>query len=342
MRARNRSLLGRIAILLLTAALGCPGGVARAQPADRSGTGAPPASTLDPDALPDDSFGRAVRYGRDLIVHTSALLGPDASAPAMRYAGNGLECQSCHLAAGAKPFGLPLARAWSAFPTFMARAGAVRSLADRVNSCLERSLNGRPLPEASAQMAAMLAYLRFLNERWPEVAGASTPPLPLPERAADLDRGAAVFAQQCAVCHGADGLGQRLDASQAAAQRRRYAVPPLWGWDSFNDGAGMSRPITAARFVRANMPFGADAGHPVLSVADAFDVAAFVEAQPRPHFARLAQDFPDPWLKPVDDADPPLLGPFPAEQHRLGPWKPIETWLQASRPQPPVGATGSH
>ena len=49
---------------------------------------------------------------------------------------------------------------------------------------------------------------------------------------------------------------------------------------------------------------------------------------------RLAQDYPDPWLKPVDLATPPLLGPFPAEQHRLGPWPPIEAWLQANRPKP--------
>ena len=337
----NRHRRRRALALLASAALACAAaGPARAQSA---GAAAVAAAAPDPDALPDDAFGRAVRYGRDLIVHTSALIGPDAPDPAQRYAGNGLECENCHLAAGTKPFGQPLARAWAAFPTFIPRDGAVRTLADRINGCLERSMNGRSLAETSAEMAAMLAYLRFLNQRPPgEPANAPpTPPLALPERPLDPAHGGQVFAQQCAACHGQDGLGQRLDARTAAVQRRRYAVPPLWGPDSFNDGAGMARPITAARFIRANMPFGTDPAHPALGVADAFDVAAFVETQPRPHFPRRVQDYPDLWLKPVDAAFPPLLGPFSAQQHRLGPWPPIQAWLQANRPKPAAGATGS-
>ena len=39
------------------------------------------------------------------------------------------------------------------------------------------------------------------------------------------------------------------------------------------------------------------------------------------------------WLKPADAAYPPLLGPFPAEQHELGPWPPIEAWLRHNMPQ---------
>jgi thiosulfate dehydrogenase len=54
----------------------------------------PPWNIPDPDKLSDDGFGRSVRYGRDLIAHTSAMIGLDAADPAMRYSGNGLECQS--------------------------------------------------------------------------------------------------------------------------------------------------------------------------------------------------------------------------------------------------------
>ena len=333
---------GRAAILLpILVFAWAIGHVACAQPA---ATAAAVAPSPDPDALPDDQFGRAVRYGRDLIVHTSALIGPNAPNPAMRYAGNGLECENCHLAAGTKPFALPLTGAWALFPTFLPRDGAVRTLADRVNGCFERSMNGRALPDGSAEMAALLAYARFLDERWPRQASSAPqmPPLPLPGRAADLGSGARVFVQQCAACHGGDGLGQRLDARAAVAQRQRYSVPPLWGPDSFNDGAGMARPITAARFIRANMPFGTDPAHPVLSVADAFDVATYVEAQPRPHFPARAHDYPDPWSKPVDAAWPPLLGPFTPEQHRLGPWPPIQAWLRANAPKPQGEADDGH
>jgi thiosulfate dehydrogenase len=61
-----------------------------------------------------------------------------------------------------------------------------------------------------------------------------------------------------------------------------YAVPPLWGLDSFNDGAGMARLSNLANFVHSNMPPGADYHDPMLSVEEAWDVAAYVESQERP------------------------------------------------------------
>jgi thiosulfate dehydrogenase len=49
--------------------------------------------------------------------------------------------------------------------------------------------------------------------------------------------------------------------------------PPLWGPDSYNNGAGMTRVLTAAAFVRHNMPLGTTFDAPVLTDADAYDVA---------------------------------------------------------------------
>ena len=40
----------------------------------------------DPNALPDDIYGRTMRRGRNLIARTSSLTGPDAADPAMRFA----------------------------------------------------------------------------------------------------------------------------------------------------------------------------------------------------------------------------------------------------------------
>ena len=82
----------------------------------------------DIDGLPMDAFGGTVRVGRDLIVHTAATIGPDASDSAKRFSGNGLECQSCHLDAGRKKFGLPLAGVWGLFPQFISRENEVRTL----------------------------------------------------------------------------------------------------------------------------------------------------------------------------------------------------------------------
>lgn len=286
------------------------------------------------DALPDDSYGRTVRRGRDLIARTSSLIGPDAADAAMRFAGNGLDCQSCHLQAGTQQFGLPLAGLWGVFPTYIGRENDVRTLDERVNGCMERSMNGRPLPVDGPEMKAILAYVRHISgpaERVGEsLRGRGAPALPLMNRAADPERGRQVFATACAACHGADGQGQRNEAAQAAETGRRYQFPPLWGPDSYNDGAGMARTITAARFVHANMPLGTTFAAPQISTEDAYDIMAFVNSQPRPHRAGLEGDYPDRSKKPVDAAYPPFLGPFTPEQHRYGPWQPIQDWLRAN------------
>jgi thiosulfate dehydrogenase len=314
------------AALLLAAVLLALAPAARAADAPAAPAGWMPP---DPDTLPDDDEGRAIRHGRDLIAHTAALIGPDAPDPAKRYAGNGLDCASCHLDAGRRPLGLSLAGIWGAFPAYSARDGKVATLEDRIAGCLERSMNGRALPSRGPEITAMLAYLRFLSRGLPvgaEPPGRGTPPLDWPAKAADPVRGAALYQVNCAACHQPDGQGVRLSAADAAEQKRRYQFPPLWGPDSFNDGAGMARPITAARFIRANMPLGVDPSSPVLSPEDAFDIAAFLAGQTRPHKPDLAADYPVRRLKPPDATYPPFLGPFPPAQHQTGPWRPILQW----------------
>ncbi len=284
----------------------------------------------DVDRLPMDAFGLAVRAGRDIIVHTSATIGPDAAASAKHYSGNGMECQSCHLNAGTKQFGLPLAGVWGVFPQFIARENEVRTLEERINGCLERSMNGHALPPDAPEMKAMLTYIRFISADIPtgrSAEGRGAPALTVPQSAADPQHGATVFAQHCALCHQPDGKGLRAGAAGHA-----YQVPPLWGPDSYNDGAGMARPITAAAFIHANMPLGADFAHPQLSVQDAFDVAVFVNSQDRPRRGGNELDYPDRWLKPADATYPPFLGPFPPSQHLIGPWPPIQQWLKDNTP----------
>jgi thiosulfate dehydrogenase len=89
----------------------------------------------------------------------------------------------------------------------------------------------------------------------------------------------------------------------------------------------MNRLITAANFVYSNMPQGADYLNPILSTADAWDVAAFVVSQPRPHKADLEKDFPDRAQKPVDTPYGPYLDGFTEAQHKYGPFAPIRAAL---------------
>lgn len=277
----------------------------------------------DIDALPNDARGRAVRYGRELITHTAHLIGPRAANPAMRYSGNNLDCQSCHIAAGTKQFGLPLVGVFADFPNYRPREGRIGTIQERVNGCMERSMNGRPLPIDGPEMTAIVAYLEYLSsstEHGAPTFGRGAGKMAELDRAADPARGEKVFMQTCAACHRTDGQGERAISQQDAPG---YTYPPLWGPDSFNDGAGMNRLVTAANFIRANMPHGTTWKAPVLSLEDAWDVAAFIVSRPRPHKEGLDADYPVRSEKPVDAAFPPYIDSFSPEQHKYGPFAPM-------------------
>ncbi|MDH5382909.1 MAG: cytochrome C, partial [Cyclobacteriaceae bacterium] len=93
---------------------------------------------------------------------------------------------------------------------------------------------------------------------------------------------------------------------------------------SYNHGAGMHRVITAAEFIKANMPFGqASKENPTLSDEEALLVAAYIDSFDRPLKSNPENDFPDKKLKPVSTPYGPWEDPFTAEQHKYGPYKPI-------------------
>lgn len=264
-------------------------------------------------------------YGRRLLAQTSELLGPDNPDPKMRYMTSRLACGSCHLAAGTEPGTLSLMEAASKYPRFSARSGRMGDLLDRINGCMRRSMNGRALPMNSPEMIAMAAYIRSLGER-NAAMGASLrkaheqKKFKMPNRAADPKAGKQVFSERCAICHGSDGAGLLA----AANPIHGYVFPPLWGPGSFNDGAGMHRVLTAANFIKGRMPLGkAD-----LTDDQAFDVAAYINVQPRPHMANLERDFPDRAAKPVDTSYGPYADSFPPEQHQIGPFAPIEAYYK--------------
>jgi len=264
-------------------------------------------------------------YGRRLIAETSVLMGPDQPDPARRYTGSRLQCGSCHLNAGAETGTLSLLESDPRYPRPSGRDGVVGDMKLRLNGCMTRSMNGRALPLDSAEMNGMVAYVRALNGRFTLMSKGrkvvrESKAFAAPDRAANPAAGRGVFDARCARCHGADGLGLRAENDP----RRGYVYPPLWGDDSFNDGAGMHRVLTAAKFIKAKMPLGqAD-----LTDEEAFDVAAYINVQPRPAMANLDKDYPDRATKPVDTPYGPYADPFPIAQHRLGPFKPIEAFYK--------------
>ena len=188
----------------------------------------------------DDAFGKLVKYGYALMTDTANQIGPMVADPAKRYSGNNLTCQNCHLKAGTQPYAMPLTGVWGQFPQYRGREGEVGTLEDRINGCMERSMNGRALPLGSREMKAFLAFTKWVSTGIPDGAklvGAGAMNVKEPGRAADLAHGQQVYAQVCATCHGTDGLGQRaadrkrLPVSAALGtrqlqQRRRHGPPP--------------------------------------------------------------------------------------------------------------------
>jgi thiosulfate dehydrogenase len=282
---------------------------------------------------PDDGAGRDATvaslatedYGRRLLAETSRLMGPDHPDPDRRSTGIRMACAACHLGAGTEPGTLSLLQSAAVYPRFSGRDGVVRDLVDRINGCMTRSMNGRELPRESVEMQAMVAYITSLGDVYAAMgegrrAVDEQAAFKTPARAADLAAGGQVFTERCAVCHGADGAGLQ------ATPRRidGYVFPPLWGPDSFNNGAGMHRVLTAARFIKAKMPLGqAD-----LTDDQAFDVAAYINSKPRPQMAHLERDYPDRSTKPIDGPYGPYADDFPIEQHRFGPFPPIEQYYK--------------
>lgn len=271
----------------------------------------------DPFSITEETDAKLIQYGRDLIARTSDYLGKEGI---VKPISNGMNCQNCHLDGASKPFGNNYSAVAATYPKFRPRSGTAETIAKRVNDCFQRSLNGQPLDSNSREMKAITAYIRWLGQAVPKgktPKGAGLLKLPFLPRAANPDSGRVVFVAKCQSCHGADGQGLPMPEGNG----RRY--PPLWGANSYNEAAGLYRVSTFAGYVKANMPLGATYENPQLTDAEAWDVAAFVNSQPRPKHPFLATDFPNIAKKPFDHPFAPFADSFPEIQHKLGPFQPI-------------------
>ena len=270
-------------------------------------------------------------YGRRLLRDTARYIGPDHEDPERRLSGTRMACASCHLDTGTRPGTLSLLASAPKYPRDSGRDGGVRDLRDRINGCMQRSMNGLPLPRDSVEMMAMERYILGLNAQYETMgetnrASDEQAEFAEPDRAASPEAGRLVYENRCQVCHGADGQG--LFATKDPSDG--YVFPPLWGPDSYNNGAGMNRVLTAARFIKARMPFG----QANLTDDQAFDVSAYINSQPRPVKANLEIDYPARTTKPIDSPYPPYADEFPQEQHKYGPFRPIREYYERLEPAP--------
>ncbi len=276
-----------------------------------------PASTQIPVYSAEN--GKDIWYGYELISKTSYYLGPNGT---VNQISNGMNCQNCHLDAGTKPFGNNYGAVASTYPKFRERSGTMESIEKRVNDCFERSLNGKALDSNSREMKAIVAYINWLGrkvEKGSKPLGSGIMELKFLDRAADPVKGKTVFTGHCARCHGDDGQGLK------SPDGKGYEFPPLWGPHSYNAGAGLFRLSRFAGYVYNNMPNTVSWHNPEITQEQAWDVAAFVNSQPRPS-KDLTKDWPDISGKPVDHPFGPYADTFSEKQHKYGPYGPIAEW----------------
>jgi thiosulfate dehydrogenase len=272
-----------------------------------------------------DHQASLIAYGRDLIARTQDYFGENGLVRPASI--NGMNCQNCHLDAGGKPFGNNYFAVESTYPQMRARSGALETIPKRVNDCFQRSLNGQALDTTSREMRAIVAYMHWLGTGIPKgekPKGTGLVEVPFLDRAADPARGQKIYAEKCASCHAANGQGLPMPDSP-----RDY--PPLWGDKSYNEGAGLFRMSRFAGYVKANMPFGATYQNPQLTDEEAWDVAAFVNSQPRPKHPFLDTDWPKIEKKPYDHPFGPFADTFPEAQHKYGPFGPIVAFNKAQQ-----------
>lgn len=244
-----------------------------------------PKNPLTDTVLDHSKLSNDIRWGYRLFVNTPA--------EAKRFVPGQVSCANCHLNAGQRERALPLVAIAVAFPEYNKRAGRLFSLEDRIVDCFLRSENatgrgdGAELPSpTSKEVLALSAYLTWLSHGYGvgttpswrghnSIAAASL----IPVAKLDPARGETLFKERCTTCHGQDGQGVFIGDKKAG---------PLWGPDSWNDGAGAARVYTLAGMIRYTMPY-LNPGS--LTDEEAQAIAAFITSKPRPAFPFKAQDY---------------------------------------------------
>ncbi len=276
------------------------------------------------DAVVHEPNPELIKYGRELIANTAYYLGPNGKVAQQT---NGMNCQNCHLDAGSRVWGNNYGAVASTYPKFRERSGSKESIVKRVNDCMERSLNGRGLDSSSLEMRAIVSYIKFLGQSVPKDSipnGTGIWKLKFLNRAADPAKGQVAYEQKCVSCHGQNGEGVK------SADGLVYTYPPLWGQHSYNVGAGLFRLSRFAGYIKTNMPFGATYEKPQLSDEEAWDIAAYVNSRPRPS-KDLSKDWPNISGKPIDHPFGPYSDSFSEEQHKFGPFKPIDDFKKEQK-----------
>jgi thiosulfate dehydrogenase len=276
-----------------------------------------PQNPLTDASLDDSKLSKDIRWGYKLFTNTPQ--------EAKAFTPSRMSCANCHLNAGQRERSLPLVAVAGMFPEYNRRSGRLYSLNDRIVDCFWRSENATgvlardsglaprgshdgpgssspesrvPSPElvptpTSKEVLAIAAYITWLargttvgkNPAWRGQNTIAASAL-IPVASLDRHRGEEIFKERCTNCHGLDGQGVAVGDKKPG---------PLWGPDSWNDGAGAARVYTLAGIIRYSMPYLSPGS---LTDEEAQLVAAFINTQPRPAFPFKPTDYQTEKLPP--------------------------------------------
>lgn len=220
---------------------------------------------VDPEGAPE-SIRALAKHGFKVMISTQTY--------ASEYVGGKLNCTNCHFAAGNTSGGsqgsISLVGVATKYPAYDGRFNKVITLPDRINNCFTRSMNGKAVPLDSELMLSLVTYFQWISKDLPIYGTIPWLGLQLlsSKHVPNTDNGKRLYEKYCALCHRDDGRGGDNN-------------PPLWGDESFNDGAGLYQLPKMAAFIYWNMPYNQIT--PALSEAHALDVAAYILTKPRAH-----------------------------------------------------------
>ena len=234
------------------------------------------------------------------------LLFMNTSELAPSITGGTMSCNNCHPNGGQREKAMPLVGVDKIFPEYNKRAGRFFTLEERIIGCLLRSVNatgsqkpgivtrhenqleGSSLNSDTKEVRDLAAYITWLSsglEIGKEIPwrGHNTlsPSALIPVEKLNPKLGETFYTEWCSSCHGKDGQGVDLGIGGKRPG-------PLWGQNSWNDGAGAARTYTLAGILRHWMPY---LNPGFLTDEQAQHIAAYITSQPRPSFPHKDKDY---------------------------------------------------
>jgi thiosulfate dehydrogenase len=237
---------------------------------------------------------RAIQRGCNIVDDTQGRLATKGTGErwnATRFMrSTHASCDHCHQAvgdkqdgAGKRPVGSNgLAASWVMADMYDRFTGLLLSYELRQMQCYINSSNGFKPNAADDVIRDVTAYSRFLaaaldlkiGNRYPEQGIDEIPASATLRRGDDYVRGANLYRQKCATCHGSQGLGTVVQG--------RVLYPALAGPESFSLDSRMHFgriDSVMPGFICRNMPLGQEN---TLTTQECRDIAFYISTLPRP------------------------------------------------------------